>query len=278
MLSLLRQLLACVALMCALTGVAAEVAVPALSARVTDLSGTLNSAQQAALEAKLSQFETSHGSQVAILLVPSTQPEAIEQYSIRVVEQWRLGRKKQDDGVLILLAMQERKVRIEVGYGLEGVIPDAIAKRIIAETMTPYFKQGDYAGGLNAGVDQILALIDGEHLPAPTAETRDSTDGWENALPLILIAGLLVGTILRHIFGSFLGGAINGGIIGFAVWALGGSLLIAIVLAFLAFIFTLLGITQSLMQIGGLGGRGGGGGGFSGGGGGFGGGGASGGW
>lgn len=263
---------------------AQQVAIPALAARVTDLTNTLSSEQQSALESRLAQFEQQEGSQMAILLVPSTRPEAIEQYSIRVVDEWKLGRKGVDDGILILVAKNDREMRIEVGYGLEGVIPDAIANRITEETMVPYFRQGDFYGGLSAAVEQLAGLVAGESLPAPQAR---SASPWEGMLPALLIGGLIVGAILRSIFGNFLGGAMNGGLIGFAVWILGGGLLVALVLAIIAFVITLSGGLGAMHGMGrgtygggGFGGSGGfGGGGFSGGGGGgFGGGGASGSW
>jgi len=256
------------------------VAVPALAHRVTDLTGTLSAEQQVVLETKLAQFEQEKGSQIAILIVPTTQPEDIAQYSIRVVEAWKIGRKKVDDGVLVLVAKDDHKMRIEVGYGLEGAIPDAYAKRIIAEDMAPYFKQGDFYGGLNAALDKLIGLINGEALPAPRQQGANSAQ-WENMLPLLLFGGLIVGAILRGIFGNFLGGALNGGLIGTAAWILGGGLIIALVLAFIAFIVTMSGGLGVLNGYGGGGFRGGGGsggGGFSGGGGGFGGGGASGSW
>ena len=146
-----RLLLAFLLLLTAVTAVA-EVAVPPLTGRVVDLAGVLQPAEQAALTSRLAAFEQEKGSQIAVLIVPTTQPESIEQFGIRVVDQWKLGRKGVDDGLLILLAMEDRSMRIEVGYGLEGVIPDAIAKRVIAEIMTPYFRQGDFYGGLNAAV------------------------------------------------------------------------------------------------------------------------------
>lgn len=279
-----RYLLACFVLLFALSGLAAdtadEVAVPPLAHRVTDLTNTLTAEQQSVLESRLAQFEQQKGSQIAVLLVPTTQPEAIEQYSIRVVDVWKLGRKKVDDGILIIVAKNDRKMRIEVGYGLEGVVPDAIAKRIVADIMAPHFKRGDFFGGINASVEQLIALISGEALPASKAQSA-SNNQWEGMLPLLLFGGLIVGGLLRAMLGNFLGGAINGGLIGAAVWILGGGLVVALVLAFIAFIITMSGGMGMLPGIGGGGfGRGGGigGGGFSGGGGGFGGGGASGNW
>ena len=260
-----------------------EVAVPPLTQRVTDLTKTLDASQQQALESRLAAFEQQRGSQIAILIVPTTQPEAIEQYSIRVVDQWKLGREEVDDGILILVAKNDRQMRIEVGYGLEGVIPDAVANRIIDQIMVPHFRQGDFFGGFMAAVDQLSALIAGESLPEPQRQQQNGLDGM---LPLLLFAGLIVGTILRGIFGNFLGGTLNGGLIGAAVWLLGGGLLIALVLAVIAFVVTLsggLGLMNATSRgmYGGFGGGGFGGGGFggfSGGGGGFGGGGASGSW
>jgi uncharacterized protein len=256
-------------------------AIPPLTQRVTDLTSTLTAEQQAGLEARLQAFEQQKGSQIAILIVPTTQPEDIAQYSIRVVEAWKLGREKQDDGVLILLAKNDRKMRIEVGYGLEGAIPDVTAKRIISDVMAPYFRQGDFYGGLNAAVERIAALIDGEALPAPPQQARGGDNDWGDMLPILLFGGLIAGAMLRAVLGSFFGGVATGGLIGAAVWILGGGLIMALVLAFIAFVVTLAGI-GSLGGFGGYGGGGfgggSGGGGFSGGGGGFGGGGASGDW
>lgn len=258
-----------------------EVAIPKLTARVTDLTGTLSQQDQAALENHLAQLEQQKGSQIAILLVPTTQPETVEQYALRVAEAWKLGRGKVDDGVLILLAKNDRKMRIEVGYGLEGAIPDVVAKRIIAEVMAPAFRKGDFAGGLAAAVDTLARLVDGESLPPPPArqQNKPQAGGFGEMLPLLLFGGLIVGGLLRSIFGSFLGGTINGGLIGLAVFLLGGGLLFALVLGVMAFIFTMSGGIGLPMGIGGGGfGGGSGGGGFSGGGGSFGGGGASGDW
>ena len=149
----------------------ADVAVPPLKARVTDLTGTLSASEANQLEQKLAAFEAKKGSQIAVLIVPTTQPETIEQYSIRVAEAWKLGRKGIDDGALLVIAKQDRALRIEVGYGLEGVLPDAIAKRIIEETIVPRLRQGNFAGGIDAGIDKIMGVIQGEPLPPPPAGT-----------------------------------------------------------------------------------------------------------
>lgn len=282
--NLKASLVACCALWLFVSGSArAElVAVPALKARVTDLTQTLSADQQAQLEAKLTAFEREKGSQIAVLVVPTTQPEDIAQYSIRVVDAWKLGRAKQDDGILILLAKDDRKMRIEVGYGLEGAIPDLTAKRVITEVMAPSFRQGDYYGGLNNAIDKLVGLIAGEQLPAPVNNNSSASNTFESMLPLLFFGGLILGAILRGIFGNFFGGALNGGAIGLLAWVLGGGILAAILFAIVAFFITLMG-ASGLGQMGGYGGGSGGGFGggsdpFSGGGGGFGGGGASGDW
>ena len=265
---------------------AALVAIPELKTRVTDLTQTLSASQQAALEQKLAAFEQKKGSQIALLIVPTTQPEDIAQYSIRVSDAWKLGREKVDDGLLILIATEDRKMRIEVGYGLEGPIPDLTAKRVINEVISPKFKQGDFYGGLDSGVDRLIGLVDGEPLPEP-ASPAFSGIGIQNMLPLLLFGGLISGLFLRSMFGTFPGSALNGGLVGGAVWLLGAALGGAAVFAFAAFIFTMMmGGGRGISGYGGIpmggGGWGGGSGGGSswggGGGGGFGGGGASGDW
>ena len=253
------------------------VAIPALKTHVTDLTQTLTSEQQNQLEAKLSAFEQQSGSQVAVLIVASTQPEDIAQYSIRVVDAWKLGREKPDDGLLILVAKNDHKMRIEVGYGLEGAIPDLTAKRIITEVMAPSFKQGDFYAGINNATDKLIALISGEQLPAPNKQAAGN-GGFENILPILLFGGLILGGILRAIFGNFFGGALNGGAIGMLAWLLGGGIFAAILFGLIAFVFTLIGPVGLSQMGGGFGSGRSGGGGFSGGGGGFGGGGASGNW
>lgn len=260
---------------------AALVDVPLFSARVVDLTQTLSAIEQAALEDRLRRFEEAKGSQIAVLIVPTTQPEAIEQFAIRVVDEWKIGRKVIDDGLLILIAKDDRKMRIEVGYGLEGAIPDLYAKRIITETMTPYFKRGDFAGGIDAAVNQLIGLIEGEPLPAPKKTNLNSSQ-LEALLPLLLFGGMISGMMLRGIFGTFMGSALNGGLIGTIVFFIGLSLLGAGVLGFIAFVFTMMmGGGRGVNGYSGFPSRGGysGGGGFGGGmGGGFGGGGASGSW
>jgi uncharacterized protein len=272
----------------------AQVAVPPLKARVTDLTGTLTQEQTAALEQMLQSFEARKGSQIAVLMVPTTQPEAIEQYSLRVAEAWKIGRKKVDDGAILVVAKDDRTLRIEVGYGLEGALSDITANRIIREVIVPRFKEGDFYGGINAGVDRMIRVIDGEPLPAPTGRGGVSAPavdgGLLSTLPVLLVLAMVAGAILRRIFGRFFGSLATGGAVGFIAWTLAGALGIAFIAFVLAFIFTLVGGAAGRRGYyggfpggfgggrGGFGGGGFGGGGFGGGGGGFGGGGASGRW
>src|SRR5450432_4809759 len=148
----------------------ADVAVPPLVGRVVDQTATLSGSDVASLDQTLKDFEARKGSQVAVLIVPTTEPETIEQYSLRVAEAWKIGRKKVDDGALLVVAKNDRKLRIEVGYGLEGALNDVTSKRIIDEFITPKFRSGDFAGGISAGIERIIAVIDGEPLPAPAPQ------------------------------------------------------------------------------------------------------------
>lgn len=264
------------------------VSVPTLAARVTDLTGTLGAGQKAALEQKLAAFEARKGAQVAVLVLPSTQPETIEQFGIRLLDTWKIGRKGVDDGVILVVARDDRRLRIEVGYGLEGRLNDATAKRIISETITPRFKGGDLPGGIDAGVDAILKVVAGEELPAPEPAARSvalqGVAGISEALLFgILIAVVVIGTVLRRLLGNFLGSAVVGGVTGGIGWLLLGGVA-GIVIGVLAGIFLArFGLDLVLSGMAGRGGRGGsgglgGGGGFAGGGGSGGGGGASGSW
>lgn len=265
--------------------------VPALSAHVTDTVGLLPADRRQALEAQLVQLEKDKGAQLAVLIVSTTHPEPIESYALRVAEAWRLGRKGVDDGVLFVVARDDRRMRVEVGYGLEGAVPDAIAKRIIAEVVAPRFKAGDFPGGIEAGVAALIARINGEALPAPTPNVGadDQQMGLEEALVLGIIFTLVVGSVLKAVFGRLLGSTIAAGIVGVGAWMLTSVLLVGAAGAVLAFIFSLVAGSGGAGRIGGgptigggfgggIGGGRGGGGGWSGGGGGFGGGGASGGW
>jgi len=273
-----------------LTGtVQAEVAIPILQQRVTDLTATLDPAQVQGLDARLAAFEKGKGSQIAVLILPTTQPETIDQFSIRVAEVWKLGRKGVDDGVLLLIAKDDRKLRIEVGYGLEGALNDATAKRIVAEIISPAFKQGDFYGGIDAGVNAIIKVIEGEPLPLPaqqSAAQSAGTDSLGNLLGVGFVIVLMGNLILRQLLGRLPSGLIVGGLIGGMAWLTFLSLGAALLIGLVAFVFSLmfgLNSTVSSMQrgwhSGGSGNWGGScGGGFGGGGGSFGGGGASGGW
>ncbi|HEU4924028.1 MAG TPA: YgcG family protein [Burkholderiales bacterium] len=266
----------------------AQVAVPPLTARVTDLTGTLTREQQAGLERMLQEFEARKGTQLAVLIVPTTAPEPIDQYALRVGEQWKIGRKKVDDGAILVVAKNDRAVRIEVGYGLEGVLNDATASRIIRDIIVPRFREGDFYGGINAALDRMMRLIDGEPLPEPTRTSPAAEGGLMQLLPVLLIVALVGGAILRAILGRFLGAAATGGVVAFLAWMIAGALAIAVIAGVLAFIFTLGGGAGRRYYGGGglpgggigfpRGGSGWGGGGFRGGGGSFGGGGASGRW
>lgn len=258
------------------------VAVPGLTARVIDRTGTLSTAEIAGLEARLEGLEQRKGSQIAVLIVPTVRPEAIEEYAIRVAESWQLGRDGIDDGVLLLVAKEDREVRIEVGYGLEGAIPDATANRVIDEYLLPGFRAGDYAGGILAGVDRLLALVDGEPLPEPPAAGIDS--GRQELLPFIFILAVLSGALFRKMFGQLPGAFATGAVASGATWFLIGALGITLLMALAGFFIGLnaggRGGRWASRGPGGFGGSAGGrsGGGFRGGGGGFGGGGASGRW
>ncbi len=285
------------------------VPVPALTGRVVDLTQTLDASQRAELAGQLEALEKSKGSQLVVLIVPSTQPEDIAQFSIRVAEAWKIGRasvpgksgQRIDDGVILLVAKNDRKLRIEVGYGLEGAIPDAIAKRIITDSIAPRFKTGDYYGGIKAGVADLSKLIQGEALPAPAPVWQHgqgaASDAPDWLAPLFFV--LILGFILRAILGRFLGSAAAGGAGWFTASMFGAPGVLAVVAGLGVFLFLLIFVGNGRGMVpqgqrsyrsgpvflpggfGGGGSRGGGGfggGGFGGGGGGFGGGGASGDW
>ena len=262
----------------------AEVPVPALSARVTDLAGTLDAGERSALEAKLAAFERAKGSQVVVLIVPTTQPETIEQYSIRVADAWKIGRGGTiDDGVILLVAKDDRTLRIEVGQGLEGALPDAIAKRIIEEAIVPRFRVGDFYGGISDGVERITGVIEGEPLPPPSQAYGRIPEG--ASFWVIIVLPLVIGGLVRLAHNRASGALVAGGLSwGLGMWLIGASYAVLVIALFCGSL--VLGANpsggrgwSSRGYSGGFGGGGfGGGGGFSGGGGGFSGGGASGRW
>jgi len=296
-------------LLSALLGAAAalaDVPVPPPTGPVIDLTSTLSGEQKGALERKLADFAQRKGSEIAVLIVPTTEPETIEQYGIRVADAWKPGRKDVEDGVLLLVAKEDRALRIEVGYGLEGAIPDAIANRIVEDIIVPRFKSGDFAGGIDEGVDRIIGVIDGEPLPPPQQQWRQhgpqgarGRPDFGAALPIVFILAFTLGAVLTRIFGRVGGAAITGGIAGIVAWIVVSSLTIAAFAGIVAFFLSMFArSSRGFWTNGGWGGsgsgrrggwgggfggggfgRGGSGGGFGGwGGGGFGGGGASGRW
>src|SRR6266581_3034045 len=267
---LVRVAAGAIFLLAGLALAADEVAVPPLKARVTDLTGTLTAQQIQTLEGRLRDFERGKGSQIAVLILPSTQPETIEQYSIRVADAWKIGRAKADDGVILVVAKNDRKLRIEVGRGLEGAIPDAIAKRVVSDVIAPHFRADDFYGGIAAGADALAKLIEGETLPPPErrAGASKSSPDYQSLLVMLLVLAIIGGGFLSRILGRGAGAAGTG--------------------ALAVFLFVLLAAAGGLGRggyyggwgggSGGWGSGGGGFGGFSGGGGGFSGGGASGSW
>jgi uncharacterized protein len=299
-LSVVRTLVAAL-VVCFACSAFAEVAVPQLTGRVVDQTGTLSSGDIAGLSQKLRDLESRKGSQIAVLVVPTTQPEDVAQFSIRAAEAWKIGRKKVDDGALLVVAKNDRKLRIEVGYGLEGALTDVTARRIIDEEITPKFRSGDFAGGINAGVDRIIAVVNGEQLPAPAPQASHGQDlDWDSITslaPFVLIGAIVGGGILRAMLGRLFGSLATGGLFGVIAFVVAGSLAAAALVGIIGFAVAMFADAFNAMgpptrrgySRGGWsggsssGGWGGGGsssdsGGFSGGGGSFGGGGASGSW
>jgi len=216
----------------------ADVAVPRLTGRVVDQTGTLGAGDIASLTRKLKGFEDSKGSQIAVLMVPTTGSETIEQFSMRVADAWRIGRKGVDDGVTLVIAKNDHRLRIEVGNGLESALSYVISKRIIDEEIAPKFKSGDFAGGISAGIDGMISVINGEPLPAPKVN-------WQNdpftVIPVVLVVLVFFMVVVplgmfRSIFGLIMGSAANGGMIGLAVWWIAGpadnNFLVAVIIGF----------------------------------------------
>jgi uncharacterized protein len=269
--------------------VRAQVALPPLEARVTDLTGTLTAAHQSALEEKLAAFERRKGAQIAVLILSTTEPEDIAQYGIRLAEAWKIGRAEPDDGAILIVAKEDRAMRIEVGRGLEGVLTDVTSSRIINDTIAPLFKQGDFNGGVNAGLDQMIRVIDGEALPEADQAWKREEPTRLLPFPILLMVGMVLVTFLRGTIGKApAAGVIGLGGAGYAYWATSqllwsigagvGVFLLALIVGF--------GVGSPyggrggrvFRDIGRMGGGGSRGGGFRGGGGSFGGGGASGRW
>jgi uncharacterized protein len=251
--------------------------VPPLEARVIDRTATLTAPQRQALEAKLAAFEREHGSQLVALIVPTTAPEDIAAYAFRVADSWKVGRREVGDGLLLVVAKNDRTIRIEVARALEGAVPDLAAYRIIDRIITPAFRRGDFAGGLDAGLDALMTLIRGEALPLPEGERVRDGLGLEDLAAFLFVGVPVLGALLIGMFGRKLGALLTGGAVGFIARLLTGSLLLGLVAAVIALVLVL------VLGVGGGSGRGGpgrggpiiwgggrGGGGFGSGGGGFG--------
>ncbi|MDH6591623.1 uncharacterized protein M2165_001512 [Variovorax sp. TBS-050B] len=242
--------------------------IPALTARVIDQTGTLDAAQRAGLETKLAAFEQRKGSQIAVLMVPTTQPEDIASYAQRVGDAWKIGRRDVGDGLLVIVAKDDRKMRIATAKALEGAVPDLAAVRIIDEEMKPRFRNGDFSGGLNAAVDRLIGLVDGEPLPEPAREGGADADkdfDWEN-LAIFLFVGVFIGApIVRALLGKTLGSVVMGGGIGAVAFFLTTSVVIAVIAGMVALMVSLFSaVAATAPNLGRRGGGGGGGGGFGG--------------
>ncbi|MEO5963069.1 MAG: TPM domain-containing protein [Thermomonas sp.] len=249
-----------------------QAVIPAFDTPVVDTTGTLDTAAKLQLVQQALALQQRKGSQLQVLMVPTTAPEEIEPYAVRAFEQFKLGRKGVDDGVLLVVAKDDRKVRIEVGYGLEGAIPDITAGRVIQEYLAPKFRQGDYAGGIADATAQLVKLIEGEPLPEPVTTQPTGPGNGENWM-FALFAALIVGQLARGFFSrmpagvrALLGAGASGGI----AWLLTSALLVGGIGAFIGFF---VGVTTGgggrfarQRGWGGFGGGGFGGGGFGGGG------------
>src|SRR6195952_1027728 len=249
----------------------ADVAVPPLVGLVVDQTGTLSTNDVSSLNQTIRAFEARKGSKIAVLIVPTTDGGAIEQFSLRVAEAWKIGRKKIDDGAQLVIAKNERHLRIEVGYGLEGALTDVTSKRIIDEAITPKFKAGDFAGGISAGVDKMIRVIDGEKLPAPEPphwqpSTR-SFDPGDLFNPFLLIPVLLFGGALRMMLGRLLGSGVAGGLVALIAWFFFGSFILALLAGLVSSVLVMFSDAITMPSSGGRSGRAGGSGGWSGGGG-----------
>src|SRR5436190_7163471 len=223
------------------------VPVPKLTAHVVDLTGTLTADERGRLDSKLADFEARKGSQVVVLLVPSIGTEVIEDFSTRVTDAWQLGRKGVDDGVLFVIAKQERKMRIQTGRGVQGSLTDILAKRIVADVVAPRFRTGDFAGGINEAVDSIMKAIEGESLPLPSSKPQgrkvDTVSSYGDFLWIAFFLVPVVAMILRGLVGRFLGAGLTGGVAGLAAAWIFGSLVFGVVAAIVAFIVGLMGGT-----------------------------------
>jgi uncharacterized protein len=231
-------------LLCWAAAAAADVAVPPLTGRIVDLTGTLSSGFIDQQSARLKDLEQRKGSQVAVLIVPTTQPETIEQYSLRAAEAWKIGRRRIDDGALLVIAKNDHKLRIEVGYGLEGALTDVTARRIIDEVIVPRFKTGDFEGGVAAGLTRMIGVIEGEPLPVPRPEAEHGLDLDWNTLSsfglFFVVGAMFIGSFLRAMLGPLLGSAVAGGAAGVIAWVVAGSPIMGLAVGVFAFLLALI--------------------------------------
>ena len=235
-------------LACAVAPVAAQqAAIPPLDTPVVDTTGTLDAAQKQRLEQQAYALQQRKGSQLQVLIVPSTQPETIEAYAVRAFEQWKLGRKGVDDAVLLVVAKDDRKVRIEVGYGLEGAIPDIAAGRVIQEYLVPKFRAGDFGGGIADATAALVKLIDGEPLPAPMAAASHTQARQGSDWLFALFAAFVAATVVRGVFGrtpAGVRGVLTGGAAGGVAWLMSALLGLGGVAAVLGFLYGLVSVAK----------------------------------
>jgi uncharacterized protein len=204
-------------------------AIPPLDSPVVDTTGTLDASTRQALEAQARALQQRKGSQLQVLVVPTTQPEDIAQYAVRAFDQWKLGREKVDDGVLLLVAKDDRRVRIEVGYGLEGAIPDATSARVIQEYLVPKFRAGDYAGGITDATGVLVKLIEGEPLPAPMVDARQERGSGGGDWIFALFVAFIVAQVARALFARAPGvvrGVVGAGAAGGVAWLISSLVLV----------------------------------------------------
>lgn len=223
--------------------------IPALNARVIDTTATLDAFQRQALEDKLQAFETAKGSQIVVLIVPTTAPEDIVDYTQRVGDLWKIGRKDIGDGLLLVVAKNDRVVRIATAKTLEGAIPDLAARQVIDRAITPRFRDGDFAGGLNAGVDMLTALISGEQLPEPSAAVaplaRKAGFQWLDLAVLFFIAVPFAARVFGSLVGRKIGSLLTGGVVGLLAWVLTTSLVVGVLAGMAGMVFALASVLAS---------------------------------
>ena len=240
---LLLRAAAAAALLLAFCAIAEYAPIPPLTGRVLDITGALTAGQKRELEASLEAFETRKGSRIAVLITGTTYPEPIESFAIRVAETWKIGRKGVDDGIVVVMAKSDQAMRIEVGYGMERAVPDAVAKRLIEEEFIPKVREGDVYGGLRAGLDRLMRVIDGEPLPEPKQEAGRGSDlrSIEAYYVLFLVIVIAGAGLLRALFGRLPAATMVGLGTGLLAWLIVAQVIVAALVGIVAFIFTLAG-------------------------------------